>query len=118
MLQGTRSFLLQDEYGQIQLTHSVSAGSITPRSAPSLAARPKARRYTYATDEQALDAFMKLARLEGIIPALECARHRRSHPARAEDGQGPARDRESLRARRQGCVVSGGEGEAGSAEVI
>src|SRR6059036_3986567 len=75
VLQGTRSFLLQDEFGQIQLTHSVSAGLDYAAVGPEHAWLRDQKRveYTYATDEQALDAFMKLARLEGIIPALESA---------------------------------------------
>jgi tryptophan synthase beta chain len=75
VLQGTRSYLLQDEYGQIQLTHSVSAGLDYAAVGPEHAwLRDQDRvEYTYATDDQALGAFMKLARLEGIIPALESA---------------------------------------------
>src|SRR2546421_3016902 len=75
VLQGTRSFLLQDEFGQIQLTHSVSAGLDYAAVGPEHAwLRDQQRvQYTYATDDQALHAFMKLARLEGIIPALESA---------------------------------------------
>jgi len=75
VLQGTRSYLLQDEFGQIQLTHSVSAGLDYAAVGPEHAwLRDRQRvEYTYATDDQALDAFMKLARLEGIIPALESA---------------------------------------------
>jgi tryptophan synthase beta chain len=75
VLQGTRSFLLQDEFGQIQMTHSVSAGLDYAAVGPEHAfLRDKKRvEYTYATDEKALEAFMKLARLEGIIPALESA---------------------------------------------
>jgi tryptophan synthase beta chain len=75
VLQGTRSFLLQDEFGQIQLTHSVSAGLDYAAVGPEHAWLRDQKRveYTYATDEKALDAFMKLARLEGIIPALESA---------------------------------------------
>jgi len=75
VLQGTRSYLLQDEYGQIQLTHSVSAGLDYAAVGPEHAwLRDQGRvQYTYATDEAALDAFMKLARWEGIIPALESA---------------------------------------------
>jgi len=73
VLQGTQSYILQDEFGQIQLTHSVSAGLDYAAVGPEHAwLRDKKRvEYSYATDEQALDAFMKLARLEGIIPALE-----------------------------------------------
>ena len=75
VLQGTRSYLLQDEFGQIQLTHSVSAGLDYAAVGPEHAwLRDQGRvEYTYATDDQALEAFMKLARLEGIIPALESA---------------------------------------------
>ncbi len=75
VLQGTRSFLLQDEFGQIQLTHSVSAGLDYAAVGPEHAwLRDQGRvEYTYAEDGPALDAFMKLARLEGIIPALESA---------------------------------------------
>jgi tryptophan synthase beta chain len=75
VLQGTRSFLLQDEFGQIQLTHSVSAGLDYAAVGPEHAWLRDQKRveYTYATDEQALDAFTRLARLEGIIPALESA---------------------------------------------
>jgi tryptophan synthase beta chain len=75
VLQGTRSYILQDEFGQIQLTHSVSAGLDYAAVGPEHAfLRDKNRvDYTYATDEKALEAFMKLARLEGIIPALESA---------------------------------------------
>ncbi len=75
VLQGTRSYILQDEFGQIQSTHSVSAGLDYAAVGPEHAWLRDARRaeYTYATDDQALEAFMKLARLEGIIPALESA---------------------------------------------
>jgi tryptophan synthase beta chain len=75
VLQGTQSYILQDEHGQIQLTHSVSAGLDYAAVGPEHAwLRDQNRvRYTYATDDQALAAFMKLARLEGIIPALESA---------------------------------------------
>ena len=73
VLQGTRSFVLQDENGQIQLTHSVSAGLDYAAVGPEHAWLRDADRavYTYATDAEALAAFQKLAKLEGIIPALE-----------------------------------------------
>ena len=73
VLQGTRSYILQDAVGQIQLTHSVSAGLDYAAVGPEHAWLHDAGRveYSYATDEEALGAFMKLARLEGIIPALE-----------------------------------------------
>jgi tryptophan synthase beta chain len=75
VLQGTRSYLLQDEYGQVQLTHSISAGLDYAAVGPEHAWLRDQNRveYTYATDDQALDAFKRLARLEGIIPALESA---------------------------------------------
>ena len=75
VLQGTRSYVLQDENGQIQLTHSVSAGLDYAAVGPEHAWLRDQNRveYTYATDEKALEAFLKLARLEGIIPALESA---------------------------------------------
>src|SRR3954468_5730266 len=73
VLQGTRSFLLQDEFGQVQLTHSVSAGLDYAAVGPEHAWLRDQQRvdYTYATDDKALEAFVKLASLEGIIPALE-----------------------------------------------
>jgi len=75
VLQGTRSFILQDEQGQIQSTHSVSAGLDYAAVGPEHAWLRDQKRveYGYATDQQALDAFIKLAHLEGIIPALESA---------------------------------------------
>jgi tryptophan synthase beta chain len=75
VLQGTRSYLLQDEFGQIQLTHSVSAGLDYAAVGPEHAwLRDQGRvEYTYATDVEALEAFQHLARTEGIIPALESA---------------------------------------------
>ena len=73
VLQGTRSYILQDEFGQIQSTHSVSAGLDYAAVGPEHAWLNDNKRvqYTYATDPEALDAFMRLARIEGIIPALE-----------------------------------------------
>lgn len=72
---GMLTYVLQDEDGQIQPTHSISAGLDYPGVGPEhayLKATGRAK-YTSATDEQALDAFMELSRLEGIIPALEPA---------------------------------------------
>ncbi len=75
VLHGTRSYVLQDEDGQIASTHSVSAGldyaSVGPEHA--LLRDMGRAEYTYATDKEALDAFALLSRLEGIIPALESA---------------------------------------------
>src|ERR1700691_4221709 len=75
VLQGTRSFILQDENGQVQSTHSVSAGLDYAAVGPEHAWLRDQKRveYGYSTDTQALDAFIRLARLEGIIPALESA---------------------------------------------
>ncbi len=73
VLHGTRSFVLQDDDGQILETHSISAGLDYPSVGPEHALlRDRGRiRYTYAVDSEALEAFNLLCRLEGIIPALE-----------------------------------------------
>jgi tryptophan synthase beta chain len=75
VLQGTMTYLLQDEQGQINLTHSVSAGLDYAAVGPEHSYyREMGRvRYTSATDEEALAAFDLLAREEGIVPALESA---------------------------------------------
>jgi tryptophan synthase beta chain len=75
VLQGTKTFLLADDDGQIQLTHSVSAGLDYAAIGPEHAfLRDQGRiDYDFATDDEALDAFQKLSRTEGIIPALESA---------------------------------------------
>jgi tryptophan synthase beta chain len=75
VLQGTKTWLLADDDGQIQLTHSVSAGLDYAAVGPEHAYFNEQGRidYDYATDAEALDAFSKLARWEGIIPALESA---------------------------------------------
>jgi tryptophan synthase beta chain len=66
---------LQDDQGQIQLTHSISAGLDYAAVGPEHAYLRDIGRatYTYATDDQALRAFQTLARTEGILPALESA---------------------------------------------
>ncbi len=73
MLQGAMSYVLQDDFGQIGSTHSVSAGLDYASVGPEHAYLHDIGRvqYTYATDSEALDAFQQCARLEGIIPALE-----------------------------------------------
>ena len=73
VLQGTYSYVLQDQNGQIALTHSVSAGLDYPAIGPEHALLHDQGRaeYVSATDQEALDACRALARLEGIIPALE-----------------------------------------------
>ena len=75
VLQGTKTWLLADDDGQIQLTHSVSAGLDYAAVGPEHAHLREVDRidYDYATDDEALDAFAKLSRWEGIIPALESA---------------------------------------------
>jgi tryptophan synthase beta chain len=75
VLQGTKTYLLTDEDGQIQLTHSVSAGLDYAAVGPEHAyLRDQGRvDFDFATDEEALEAFQKLSRVEGIIPALETA---------------------------------------------
>jgi tryptophan synthase beta chain len=73
VLQGTKTWLLADEDGQIQLTHSVSAGLDYAAVGPEHSYLRDIGRveYDYATDESVLDAFLELSRTEGIIPALE-----------------------------------------------
>ncbi len=75
VLQGTKSYVLQDERGQIAGTHSVSAGLDYPSIGPEHAFLHDVGRVEYhsVTDAEALDAFETLSRLEGIIPALESA---------------------------------------------
>ncbi len=75
VLQGTKTFVLQDDEGQIELTHSVSAGLDYAAVGPEHAFLRDAGRieYTSAVDEEAMEAFDLLSRLEGIIPALESA---------------------------------------------
>lgn len=75
VLQGTYTYVLQDEHGQIARTHSVSAGLDYPAIGPEHAWLADQRRAEYAavSDAAALDAARLLARIEGIIPALEPA---------------------------------------------
>ena len=75
VLQGTRTFILQDEDGNIELTHSISAGLDYAAVGPEHAWLRGIGRaeYAYVTDDEALKAFQTLAELEGIIPALESA---------------------------------------------
>jgi tryptophan synthase beta chain len=75
VLQGTKTFLLANEDGQIELTHSVSAGLDYAAVGPEHSyLRDQGRiEYTYATDDEALAAFQMLSKTEGIIPALETA---------------------------------------------
>ena len=75
VLQGTMSYVLQDERGQIATTHSISAGLDYPSIGPEHAFLHDAGRvkYTSVSDGEALEAFQMLSKLEGIIPALESA---------------------------------------------
>ena len=75
VLQGTMSYVLQDDNGQIAPTHSVSAGLDYPSIGPEHAFLHDSHRveYTSVSDDDAIEAFQTLARLEGIIPALESA---------------------------------------------
>ena len=75
VLQGTYSYVLQDDAGQVSLTHSVSAGLDYPSVGPEHANLHDTGRATYtsATDAEALAATVTLSRTEGILPALESA---------------------------------------------
>jgi tryptophan synthase beta chain len=73
VLHGSKSYVLQDADGQIQEAHSISAGLDYPGVGPEHAFLKETRRarYVAVTDDEALQAFRALCRLEGIIPALE-----------------------------------------------
>ena len=75
VLHGNKTYLLQDDDGQIQHAHSISAGLDYPGVGPEHALLHDIERaeYVSVTDQEALDAFQKLTRIEGIIPALESA---------------------------------------------
>lgn len=75
VFQGSMSYLLQDEFGQVQPAHSISAGLDYPGVGPEHAYLKHSQRATYfpATDEEALEGLKLLSRTEGIIPALESA---------------------------------------------
>ncbi|SFE71297.1 tryptophan synthase, beta chain [Thermoanaerobacter thermohydrosulfuricus] len=75
VLHGMMTYLLQDEEGQIMPVYSISAGLDYPGVGPEHAFLKESNRaqYVYATDEEALTAFMDLSQTEGIIPALESA---------------------------------------------
>ena len=91
VLQGTRTFILQDEDGNIELTHSVSAGLDYAAIGPEHAYLRHIGRaeYAYATDTEAIEAFKTLARLEGILPALESS-HAIAHAQRLGRQLGPS----------------------------
>jgi tryptophan synthase beta chain len=73
VLHGALSYLLQDDAGQVQPAHSISAGLDYPGVGPELSYLKDSHRATFVsiTDDEALDGFQLLSRLEGIIPALE-----------------------------------------------
>ena len=73
VLHGMQTYLLQDEHGQIQITHSISAGLDYPGVGPEHTFLKTIERaqYAVATDKEAVDAFLELSKTEGIIPALE-----------------------------------------------
>lgn len=75
VLHGMRSYLLQDENGNIQIAHSISAGLDYPGVGPEHACLKDSGRAQYVsiTDQEAMDALLELCRLEGIIPAIESA---------------------------------------------
>ena len=75
VLHGARTLVLQDDGGQIAATHSISAGLDYPAVGPEHAylERSGRARYVVVTDDEAVSAFRRLARLEGIVPALESA---------------------------------------------
>jgi len=83
VLQGTRSYVLQDENGNIELTHSVSAGLDYAAIGPEHASLYETGRaeYTWIDDDAALAAFQRLGREEGILPALESS-HAIAHVCR------------------------------------
>jgi tryptophan synthase beta chain len=93
VLQGTRSYVLQDENGNIELTHSISAGLDYAAVGPEHAWLHDSRRadYAWVGDEEALDAFGRLAREEGILAALESS-HAVAHACRLA----PTLPRESI----------------------
>jgi tryptophan synthase beta chain len=87
VLHGTYSYILQDDDGQVVPTHSVSAGLDYPAIGPEHAALYESGRIAYSSvgDADALEAFHRLSRLEGIIPALESA-HAVAYLAQADIG--------------------------------
>jgi tryptophan synthase beta chain len=75
VLHGAKSYLLQDQFGQIKSTHSISAGLVYPGVGPEHSFYKKTGRADYVAlnDSEALEGFVLLSRREGIIPALESA---------------------------------------------
>ena len=129
VLQGTRSIILQDLHGNIEPTHSVSAGLDYAAVGPEHAwLRDLGRaEYAWVSDDQALAAFQRAAKTEGVIPALESA-HALAHAetVAADCGQGAVvvvnlsgrgdKDVEIARERGLGGGPATGDGEAGAGE--
>ena len=92
VLHGNRTYLLQDDNGQIMETHSISAGLDYPGVGPEHAWLKDIGRaeYVAVTDDEALDAFHKLCRIEGIIPALESC-HAVAHAMKMAPAMAPDR---------------------------
>ncbi len=93
VLQGTKTWLLADDDGQIELTHSVSAGLDYAAVGPEHAFLQSEGRvdYSFATDDEALDAFQEVAQTEGILPALET-----SHALAYLKKQAPKMERDQI----------------------
>ncbi len=87
VLHGMKSYLLQDENGNIQLAHSISAGLDYPGVGPEHAyLRDSGRaQYVSVTDKECMDALMELCKIEGIIPAIESA-HALAHVIKMAQG--------------------------------
>ena len=129
VLQGTRSIVLQDAHGNIEPTHSVSAGLDYAAVGPEHAwLRDLGRaEYTWVSDERALRAFQRVAETEGIIPALESA-HALAHAETVAADCGPEaivvvnlsgrgdKDVEIARDHGLGGAAAGGDGGAAPAE--
>ncbi len=88
-LHGSKTMVLQDQWGQIKVTHSISAGLDYPGVGPEHTFWKETGRVQYeaVTDEEALEAFLELSRLEGIVPALESA-HALAFVKRLRDREG------------------------------
>lgn len=88
VLHGMKTYLLQDEIGNIQLAHSISAGLDYPGVGPEHAyLRDSGRaKYVSVTDKECMDALMELCRMEGIIPAIESA-HALAHVFKMSQGE-------------------------------
>ena len=105
MLHGNKTYLLQDELGQIRTTHSISAGLDYPGVGPEHSYLKEVGRVQYVavTDDEAMAGLQLLTESEGIIPALESA-HAIAFAARLAPTLDPRQDRarQSLRPGRQG----------------